>query len=928
MLFAFEKTLTDTKPKKHQHESHQMPGSQLNNQNPAMAAATATAAAIAAAAAGYQAGFNPFMFANQASTAQQQSAAAMAHLAQSLAGGDFNSLYLAPFAASLAAANNRTAQNAAAALYNQSLMRNGSNEDALWAQHQFAAAAAAAYGLPNLVSAQNPKPSKHASPNPALIKDEAFSSNKTNKENSSTNPIPFSSNPLSMASIIGEDLKLKPPPASHSNGAHNQIADALALFIKSNGSQLSAASINRSSSANSIASNSTNSTNNSYSMQHQPNAGLKQEPKLKKLSHHHQHVNSKEARLKQEPLPQQLPPLPKSSNPSTELGLVSPSSSSNSSSNQKIFQQQVTSEKIETPKQAKSENQNRKPRKPIIQNEDSIFVQEQQLPIKQHTAELVSSKAETKKQQRISAKKQQKKTVVSKSFNDNEDNYQEYPEDDDNNNEETFNDNENLVNYSSNNDSNISVARSSSSHSNNNSVMSSTNGGGASNKRRRPDLSQQGVLVSPNGKKRVQCHVCMKTFCDKGALKIHFSAVHLREMHKCTVEGCNMVFSSRRSRNRHSANPNPKLHMARPHPVSHRYQNTGPIISDDQPSMAGVILAEVEKSVTGLVGGDEDEIGLDVGEDDAHDELDGNEEDSSSGYNPKPKAKTGAKKAKLSNGAKKQAKEAAQKIDQAEHNAEMDDFEENIDMNEDELEHNVSHEVDEDEELVDFSNSSSALTEQQQLSANKLSASSSKRKSAHPMRIAASTEPNKTVANAVQPQLKRKSPDTSELEEFESVKKFKSMPISLSSSASLSPTSTSTCLSNRSSPTNISTNKQAKAKQDAQNEQFKCFIVGCNSVFSSKNARDCHSSNINLHAKLLSLNKLTRSGYKNSEEDEIEHEEIEDESTDEYESSENKMDDNLNYDDNGKTEDDDTKEAGQIGSKFHNDDKNLVASSI
>ena len=45
-----------------------------------------------------------------------------------------------------------------------------------------------------------------------------------------------------------------------------------------------------------------------------------------------------------------------------------------------------------------------------------------------------------------------------------------------------------------------------------------------------------------------------------GALKIHFSAVHLREMHKCTVDGCNMMFSSRRSRNRHSANPNPKLH--------------------------------------------------------------------------------------------------------------------------------------------------------------------------------------------------------------------------------------------------------------------------------------------------------------------------------------------------------------------------------
>ncbi|CAL8124278.1 unnamed protein product [Orchesella dallaii] len=68
-------------------------------------------------------------------------------------------------------------------------------------------------------------------------------------------------------------------------------------------------------------------------------------------------------------------------------------------------------------------------------------------------------------------------------------------------------------------------------------------------------------LVNPvTGKRRVQCAVCLKTFCDKGALKIHFSAVHLREMHKCTVSGCNMMFSSRRSRNRHSANPNPKLH--------------------------------------------------------------------------------------------------------------------------------------------------------------------------------------------------------------------------------------------------------------------------------------------------------------------------------------------------------------------------------
>lgn len=80
-------------------------------------------------------------------------------------------------------------------------------------------------------------------------------------------------------------------------------------------------------------------------------------------------------------------------------------------------------------------------------------------------------------------------------------------------------------------------------------------------KRRWNPLMLSGLTTNPaTGKKRVQCHVCLKTFCDKGALKIHFSAVHLREMHKCTVDGCNMMFSSRRSRNRHSANPNPKLH--------------------------------------------------------------------------------------------------------------------------------------------------------------------------------------------------------------------------------------------------------------------------------------------------------------------------------------------------------------------------------
>ncbi|KAJ8983219.1 hypothetical protein NQ317_014469 [Molorchus minor] len=97
-------------------------------------------------------------------------------------------------------------------------------------------------------------------------------------------------------------------------------------------------------------------------------------------------------------------------------------------------------------------------------------------------------------------------------------------------------------------------------------------------------------FINPaTGKKRVQCNVCLKTFCDKGALKIHFSAVHLREMHKCTVEGCNMMFSSRRSRNRHSANPNPKLHS--PHlrrkisPHDGRSSQSHPLLMPPQPGL-------------------------------------------------------------------------------------------------------------------------------------------------------------------------------------------------------------------------------------------------------------------------------------------------------------------------------------------------------
>ncbi|KAL7073125.1 hypothetical protein ACQ4LE_007578 [Meloidogyne hapla] len=70
--------------------------------------------------------------------------------------------------------------------------------------------------------------------------------------------------------------------------------------------------------------------------------------------------------------------------------------------------------------------------------------------------------------------------------------------------------------------------------------------------------SSNGEINSSNGggKRRVQCPICLKTYCDKGALKIHNSAVHLKEIHFCTVSGCDRAFSSRRSRNRHSLNIN------------------------------------------------------------------------------------------------------------------------------------------------------------------------------------------------------------------------------------------------------------------------------------------------------------------------------------------------------------------------------------
>ncbi|XP_021167441.2 zinc finger protein basonuclin-2-like [Fundulus heteroclitus] len=89
-----------------------------------------------------------------------------------------------------------------------------------------------------------------------------------------------------------------------------------------------------------------------------------------------------------------------------------------------------------------------------------------------------------------------------------------------------------------------------------------------------PSLCAFPSLPPEGGRKgRVSCGVCGKSFYDKGTLKIHYNAVHLKIKHRCTVTGCTMVFSSLRSRNRHSANPNPRLHTGSSSREAHPYRN-------------------------------------------------------------------------------------------------------------------------------------------------------------------------------------------------------------------------------------------------------------------------------------------------------------------------------------------------------------------
>lgn len=52
----------------------------------------------------------------------------------------------------------------------------------------------------------------------------------------------------------------------------------------------------------------------------------------------------------------------------------------------------------------------------------------------------------------------------------------------------------------------------------------------------------------------LRCVDCGEVFPNHFAVKIHYQSVHLKLMHKCTVDGCNAAFPSKRSRDRHSSN--------------------------------------------------------------------------------------------------------------------------------------------------------------------------------------------------------------------------------------------------------------------------------------------------------------------------------------------------------------------------------------
>lgn len=69
-------------------------------------------------------------------------------------------------------------------------------------------------------------------------------------------------------------------------------------------------------------------------------------------------------------------------------------------------------------------------------------------------------------------------------------------------------------------------------------------------------VSTEGGEVPLDRENPRRCTACGKVFQNHFGVKTHYQNVHLKLMHRCSVDGCNAAFPSKRSRDRHSANLN------------------------------------------------------------------------------------------------------------------------------------------------------------------------------------------------------------------------------------------------------------------------------------------------------------------------------------------------------------------------------------